>query len=33
MSAEEITRLAYLVPVALFVLGIKRLARVRTASV
>ncbi|MGW8438795.1 NAD(P)(+) transhydrogenase (Re/Si-specific) subunit beta [Nocardiopsis sp. NPDC055879] len=31
MSAEEITRLAYLVPVALFVLGIKRLARVRTA--
>lgn len=31
MSAEEITQLAYLVPVALFVLGIKRLARVRTA--
>ena len=31
MSTEEITQLAYLVPVALFVLGIKRLARVRTA--
>lgn len=30
MSAEEITRPAYLLPVALFALGIKRLARVRT---